>query len=153
MDRDPRDVAAALFAIAHESTQGTDLADDDRDLEARLDEPSGKRESGSRGGDSGERGGGSQRKQSRREKPSGPVTRIFISIGRKAGVTPGDLVGAITAEAGVKGGDIGSIAVHEVFSVVDVSAPKARQVVRALQRTKIRGRKATVRLDDQKNPR
>jgi len=32
-----------------------------------------------------------------------------------------------------------------------VSAPKARQVVRALQRTKIRGRKATVRLDDQKN--
>jgi len=149
MDRDPRDVAAALFAIAHESTQGTDLADDDRDLEARLDEPSGKRESGSRGGDSGERGGGSQRKQSRREKPSGPVTRIFISIGRKAGVTPGDLVGAITAEAGVKGGDIGSIAVHEVFSVVDVSAPKARQVVRALQRTKIRGRKATVRLDDQ----
>jgi hypothetical protein len=62
-------------------------------------------------------------------------------------VTPGDLVGVITGEAGVKGGDIGSIAVHDVFSVVDVSAPKARQVVRSLQRVKIRGRKATVRLD------
>jgi len=141
-DRDPLDVAAALFALAHESTQGADPEEDERDLEARLDEPASKRESASRGAE-----GGPARKPSRREKPTGPTTRVFISLGRKAGVTPGDLVGAITAEAGVKGSDIGSIAVHDVFSVVDVSAPKARQVVRALQRTKIRGRKATVRLD------
>ena len=141
-ERDSRDLLAAVFALAHEAVQGAEPLDDDRDLEAPIDAPSRSRDNARK-----DRDGDSGRKPRAREKPSGPTTRIFISLGRKAGVTPGDLVGAITGEAGVKGGDIGAISVHEFFSVVDVAAPKARQVVRSLQRVKIRGRKATVRLD------
>jgi ATP-dependent RNA helicase DeaD len=62
-------------------------------------------------------------------------------------VTPGDLVGAITGEAGVKGRDIGAITVHESFSLVEVPEDKARKIAKALNHCTIRGRKAGVRLD------
>lgn len=75
------------------------------------------------------------------------MTRLFVSLGRKAGITPGDLVGAITGEAGLKGRELGAISVHEMFSVVEVPSPKAHKVIKSLQHAKIRGRKVTVRFD------
>ena len=83
----------------------------------------------------------------RRAGLEGPTTRLFISVGRKAGVTPGDLVGAITGEAGLKGKDIGAITVHETFSLVEVPEDRARKVAKAMNHCTIRGRKASVRLD------
>jgi ATP-dependent RNA helicase DeaD len=75
------------------------------------------------------------------------MTRLFFSLGRRAGITPGDLVGAITGEAGLKGRDIGAISIHEMFAVVEVPSKAARKVITSLQNAKIRGRKVTVRFD------
>ena len=76
--------------------------------------------------------------------------RLFVSVGRKAGVTPGDLLGAITGESGLKGADIGTISVHEMFSVVEVPTDKARKIIKSVHGAKIRGRKVTVRNDRDK---
>ena len=138
-ERDVYDIALAAFALAHESTQGTSVLADDRDLAAEAEESAPKRPK--------TKGAPSDKPHKKREKPTGPTTKVFISLGRKAGVTPGDIVGAITGETGLKGKDIGTISVHEVFSVVDIPSDKARRVVKALQNVKIRGRKTTVRLD------
>ena len=144
--RDATDVALAAFALVHEASQSGATADDDRDLTASSsgsdDHGTGKGRKKSRD-DSGF-SDGPPRKTNRLE---GPTTKVFFSVGRKAGVTPGDLVGAITGEAGLKGRDIGTISVHELFSVVDVPSDKARKVVKAMNHCTIRGRKTTVRLD------
>ena len=77
----------------------------------------------------------------------GPWVRIFVGGGRRMGMRPGDLVGAITAEAGVPGSAIGAIQVADSFSLVDVSGEVVDRVVHALRGATIRGRTLPVRLD------
>lgn len=84
---------------------------------------------------------------SRKKGSGGPMATLFISSGRRAGVTPADLVGALTAEAGLQGKDIADITVHDRYSLVQVPHDQARAVITAMRGTSIRGRKATVRLD------
>ena len=64
-----------------------------------------------------------------------------------ARIGPGDLVGAITGEAKLKGSEIGAISIHEMFSVVEVPSLKAHKIIKSLQHAKIRGRKVNVRFD------
>jgi len=79
--------------------------------------------------------------------PGGGWVRLFVGGGRRAGMRPGDLVGAITAEAGVPGSAIGAIQITDSFSLVDVADEVVEQVVRALRSATIRGRTLAVRLD------
>jgi ATP-dependent RNA helicase DeaD len=79
--------------------------------------------------------------------PGGAWVRLFVGGGRRAGMRPGDLVGAITAEAGVPGSAIGAIQITDAFSLVDVADEVVEQVVRALRSATIRGRTFAVRLD------
>jgi ATP-dependent RNA helicase DeaD len=73
------------------------------------------------------------------------MTRLFIGAGRKAGMRPGDLVGAITGEAGLTSREIGAIEIADGFSLVEVPADRADAIVTALRKTKLRGLKPTVR--------
>jgi ATP-dependent RNA helicase DeaD len=75
----------------------------------------------------------------------GGVTRLFVGVGRAAGVRPGDLVGAITNEAGLDGRDIGAIQIADGFSLVEVPEAAVEQVIGALRGATIRGRTAMVR--------
>jgi ATP-dependent RNA helicase DeaD len=79
--------------------------------------------------------------------PDGTWVRLFVGGGRKAGLRPGDLVGAITNEAHVPGSVVGAIQINEGFSLVDVSPGVADQVVDALREATIRGRRLQVRRD------
>jgi ATP-dependent RNA helicase DeaD len=77
----------------------------------------------------------------------GDMARIYIGAGKKAGVRPQDLVGAIANEAGIAGGLIGGIQITERFSLVEVPEEVADQVIRALGKSNIRGKKVQVRRD------
>ncbi len=79
--------------------------------------------------------------------PGGPWVRLFVGGGRRAGLRPGDLVGAITNEAHVPGSAVGAIQINDGFSLVDVQEAVADQVVRALREATIRGRRLQVRPD------
>jgi ATP-dependent RNA helicase DeaD len=59
-------------------------------------------ERGDRGprGERSERGERGERGERHDEANEGPMTPIFVGAGRAAGIRPGDLVGAITNEAG-----------------------------------------------------
>jgi ATP-dependent RNA helicase DeaD len=83
----------------------------------------------------------------RRDDSAGGIARLYIGAGRDAGVRPEDLVGAITGEAGISGREIGAIEIADRFSIVEVSEVLAGEVVRALRRSQIKGKKVTVRLD------
>ena len=77
----------------------------------------------------------------------GPWVRLFVGGGRRAGIRPGDLVGAITNEAGVPGSVVGAIQINDAFSLVDVQASVADDVGHALAGATIRGRRLQVRRD------
>ncbi|HEX4333538.1 MAG TPA: DEAD/DEAH box helicase [Usitatibacter sp.] len=79
--------------------------------------------------------------------PPGDMVRIFIGTGKQAGVRPQDLVGAIANEAGIAGGLIGAIQIADRFSLVEVPAEVADQVIKALSKSNIRGKKVQVRRD------
>ena len=68
-----------------------------------------------------------------------------MSLGRKGGVRPGDLVGAIANETGLSGREIGPIRITENFSVVGVPAGSVDSVVSAMSNATMRGKKAKVR--------
>ncbi len=77
--------------------------------------------------------------------PGGDWVQLFVGGGRRAGIRPGDLVGAITNEAGVPGSVVGAIQISDDFALVDVRAPVAEAIAHALRGATIRGRKLPVR--------
>ena len=75
------------------------------------------------------------------EQPEAGMTRLFLGVGRKDGIRPGDIVGAIANEAGVSGNRIGAIDILDAIAFVEVPADSADTVLSALNRTKLRGRR------------
>ena len=72
---------------------------------------------------------------------------LYISGGRKEKVRPGDILGALTGEAGgLKGSDIGKIEIHDHFSYVAVSHGIAHTVLDRLRNGRIKGRKFNIEM-------
>jgi ATP-independent RNA helicase DbpA len=67
---------------------------------------------------------------------------LFIGGGRKDKVRPGDILGALTGEAGgLKGEEVGKIEIHDRFAYVAVSKKVAARALKALTDGRIKGRK------------
>jgi ATP-dependent RNA helicase DeaD len=75
------------------------------------------------------------------------MARVFIGGGREMGIRPQDIVGAITGEAGISGGEIGAITISDRFSLVEIPEGIAKMVVGALRGRPVKGRKVLVRLE------
>jgi ATP-dependent RNA helicase DeaD len=73
------------------------------------------------------------------------MVRFFLAAGSRAGVRPGDVVGAIANEAGVPGKLIGAIDVYDDFTFVEVPREYEAQVLKKMARAKIRGRPVQIR--------
>jgi len=67
-------------------------------------------------------------------------TRLRFGGGRRIGMRPSDLVGAIANGAGVPAAAIGAIVIEDAWSLVDVREDVAELVIGALAGAKIRGR-------------
>ena len=77
--------------------------------------------------------------------PDGAWVQLWVGGGRRAGLRPGDLVGAIANEAGVPGSVVGAIQIFDDFALVDVQAAVVDGVADALRRARIRGQQVAVR--------
>jgi ATP-dependent RNA helicase DeaD len=71
--------------------------------------------------------------------------RIYIPIGRMSSIRPGDLVGAIANEAGVDSSSIGAIDITDKFSLVEVPDAEADDIIDALNKSTIRGKRVKAR--------
>jgi len=82
------------------------------------------------------------------ETPGVPAwAKLWVGVGKKDNVRPGDLLGAIVGEAKVTADRVGKIEVRELYSLVEIQAGDAERVVRALTGTNLRGRRVTARVD------
>ncbi|MFI6226088.1 DEAD/DEAH box helicase [Micromonospora echinospora] len=132
---DLMEVALAAVKLAHEAA-GPGADDEEEIPQAPVRAP---RET---------RPGYEARGERRPSRPrAGGTTQVFIGLGRRAGVRPQDLVGAITGETRLSGRDIGSIEIADRFSLVEVPQAVADEVIAGLRESTIKGRKATVRRD------
>jgi ATP-dependent RNA helicase DeaD len=150
---DLMDVAAAAVGLAHQASAGAD--GDEEDIPTAVAYPAdwGTRQGRGRGrsrergerGERGERAGRARRDRGRRSDVD--ATRLYIGLGRLAGIRPGDLVGAIANEAGIDARAIGAIDIADRFSIVEVPEDAAENVIEALRQTTIRGKRVSVRRD------
>ncbi len=122
------DVAVAAVKLAHEASR-TDLEEED------IPDPRERRERPEKKG------------RARPGTPAEGMVRIYVSLGRRAGIRPGDLVGAIANETDLPGRAIGFIEIADGFSLVEVPDEAAKDVIAALRATTIKGLKAKVRRD------
>lgn len=130
---DVMEVALAAVKLAYDSSGA---ADDEQEI------PQIAERTGRDGKDRRESGG---RRDRRGRTPAPGMTRLFFNVGRSAGIRPQDLVGAIAGESRLAGRDIGAIEIADRFSLVEVPEDAANDVISALRRSTIKGRKATVR--------
>jgi ATP-independent RNA helicase DbpA len=67
---------------------------------------------------------------------------LRLSGGRKDKLRPGDILGALTGEAGgLAGSDVGKIEIHDRFSYVAVARAASRQAIASLSRGRIKGKR------------
>jgi ATP-dependent RNA helicase DeaD len=130
-----RNIALAAIKLVHESRGATI---DEREIPDASDRLRGTSE-----------GRRSAAKRPDRQKPvrrEGAATAfVHVNLGRRAGMRPGDLVGAIANETGLAGREIGPIRIADAYSVVGVPEASVERVITAMQSTTMRGKRARVR--------
>ncbi|WP_279023563.1 ATP-dependent RNA helicase DbpA [Gibbsiella quercinecans] len=74
------------------------------------------------------------------------MVTLCIDGGRKAKIRPGDILGALTGEAGLTAADVGKIDMFPVHAYVAIRQASARRAVQQLKQGKIKGKSCKVRL-------
>ncbi len=137
-------IALAAVKLVHDETSSDG---DERDVpQAELHHDGGTPGKGKKGpkggkGDRGPRDSGGPR------LTKDGAARLWINLGREAGIRPKDLVGAIANETSLTGRDVGAIEIRTRFSLVEVPAGAVDEVISALSKTHLRGKKPSVRHD------
>jgi ATP-dependent RNA helicase DbpA len=72
--------------------------------------------------------------------PEAPMVTLCIDGGRKNKVRPGDILGALTGEAGIPGSEVGKINVFDFHTYVAVRRAGAKLALDRLSANKIKGR-------------
>ncbi|MBB4637915.1 ATP-dependent RNA helicase DeaD [Longimicrobium terrae] len=140
---DPIDVAAAALRIAAKKS-GTEEPGSDTEI-PEFDDRGGQRtERFSSGGEEGRGPRGRRDRQEGGRTPAGKAT-LYIGIGRRRGIRPADIVGAIAGEARISGDRIGAIEIADQFTLVDVDEADADAIVEKLSKASIRGRPVAIR--------
>ncbi len=134
-EHDLRDIALAALRLAHDAAGG-DEADE-------LEIPDARRFDRDRSTTTRTRQAGSFDDRGRdNDEPTG---YLYIALGRRAGVRPGDLVGAIANEVDLPGRQIGPIRIADQYSVVGVPERVVDRAISVLNGSTIRGKSTKVR--------
>ncbi|AMA47381.1 ATP-dependent RNA helicase [Pseudomonas sp. 22-AL-CL-001] len=74
------------------------------------------------------------------------MSTLAIAAGRKDKLRPGDILGALTGDAGIPGSQVGKIAIFDFQAYVAVERGVAKQALQRLNSGKIKGRALKVRI-------
>lgn len=72
------------------------------------------------------------------------MVRLFINIGKKQGVRPSNILGAIAGESGIPGDLVGSIDMYDSYTFVEVPQEMAAEVLQAMGHCKIKGKSINI---------
>lgn len=74
------------------------------------------------------------------------MDRYRIEVGKRDGVKPGNIVGAIANEGGIEGTYIGAIQIHDSHTTIDLPSGMPRTVLESLQETRVAGKPMQLKL-------
>jgi ATP-dependent RNA helicase DeaD len=80
------------------------------------------------------------------EDGRGGTVRLFITLGRKDNITPGDMVRILAEESGMAGNLVGRINIYDKFSFVEVPREWSSCVIGYLHQSTVKGRRISVEL-------
>ncbi|HKM20680.1 MAG TPA: DEAD/DEAH box helicase [Lachnospiraceae bacterium] len=72
------------------------------------------------------------------------MVRLFINIGKKQGVRPANILGAIAGESGIPGNLIGAIDMYDGYTFVEVPREHTKEVLKAMKNVKIKGKSISI---------
>ena len=75
-----------------------------------------------------------------------PMTTLMLDSGKKDKIRPGDLLGALTKDAGLAGSKIGKINIFDQFSYIGVESGVADVALNHFRHGKVKGRKVKARI-------
>ena len=78
------------------------------------------------------------------------MARLFINIGKKQHIRPGDILGAVAGESGIPGHLVGTIDMYDKYTFVEVPKEYAREVIHAMKHASIKGKSINVEPANQK---
>lgn len=78
------------------------------------------------------------------------MVRLFINIGKKQNVKPGDILGAIAGESGIPGKLVGAIDMYDNYTFVEVPREYGKDVLNAMANAKIKGKTISIEPANQK---
>ncbi len=67
------------------------------------------------------------------------MVRLFINIGKKQKVRPGDILGAVAGESGIPGDVVGAIDMYDKYTFVEVPQEHGKKVLAAMKNARIKG--------------
>jgi len=95
---------------------------------------------------------GSSRKAAKAGSGDGPpvgMERYRLTVGHEHGVMPGNIVGAIANEAGIKGRNIGRISIHDDYTLIDLPAGIPTKILNSLGNIWVAGQKLGITRADE----
>jgi ATP-dependent RNA helicase DeaD len=137
-EHDLREVTLAALRLAHDAA-GADEADELEIPDARRYD---RNQDRSKGRDRSRQAGSLDDRGRDNDEPTG---YLYVALGRRAGVRPGDLVGAIANEVDLPGRQIGPIRIADQYSVVGVPERVVERAIQVLNGSTIRGKATKVR--------
>ncbi len=79
-------------------------------------------------------------------RTSNGATKLFFNIGKKDKVGAGDIVGSVTANAGISGDNIGKVNVLDKFSFVEVPSDFAQNIILKMSGKQIKGKDVNIEI-------
>jgi ATP-dependent RNA helicase DeaD len=144
-DDSERNIAVAAIRLVHVARGATVDEPEIPDVSLGSDRRDRGKER-SRGAERRDGSGGRRDERAGGRPASDPETGfLYVNLGRKAGVRPGDLVGAIANESGLSGRQIGPIRIADNHSVVGIPENEVERVIDTLRDATMRGKPVRVR--------
>lgn len=170
----PTDIAATVFGLWRESIgrEGEEIQEDrpgsDRPRRERGErgerrergDRGDRRDRAERGENRKERGGrfereerfsrgerGGDKYEKREVKMREGMTQLFLSLGSKLGVSPGEIAGMLYSESGLANGKIGKIKMFPKHCLVEVPKDQANKIISSVKGAKLRGKSFMIGLD------
>lgn len=96
-----------------------------------------------------------ERKKSLRskERSTENTVRFHVNLGKKQGIRPGDILGAVAGECDIPGSDIGEIEVLENYSFFNVAEEHKNRILKHMTSAQIKGKDVIVEVSKEKKSR
>lgn len=90
------------------------------------------------------------RNEDRRRDKGSKMIRMFLNVGKKQKIKPGDIVGAIAGETGIPGNAIGEIDMYDRFTFLEIPKRYSEKVTKLMKKKQIKGKKIVLQIANER---